>query len=242
MKSLIICGIFYRRDNSNCPDEVLTEGEAGVQSVESATATGPENEQRIVTPPDSLVAQEINSIVNRDCMASTSSSSSSCSSGVASKVHLQAPKAKRFTPVAKQKNDLNEKILSMLQQEENRPIESDDELDLSFAAYAKRMRLFLTNEQKEDVMQQVHGVISTAINNARAGLRVTARAPVIQNNVQNLVQGPPAHPTLPPPPLTAATTQPIQSQQSNVAAPFYIHGPTSMSYEVEQSDYTLKDL
>ena len=54
----------------------------------------------------------------------------------------------------------------MLQQEENRPVESDDELDLSFAAYAKRMRLFLTNEQKEDVMQEVHGVISTAINNA----------------------------------------------------------------------------
>ena len=94
-------------------------------------------------------------------MASTSSSSSSCSSGVASKVHLQAPKAKRFTPAAKQKNDLNEKILSMLQQEENRPVESDDELDLSFAAYAKQMRLFLTNEQKEDVMQEVHGVIST---------------------------------------------------------------------------------
>ena len=137
MKSLIICGIFYRCDNSNCPDEVLTEGEAGVQSVESATATGPENEQRIVPPLDSLVAQEINSIVNRDCMSSTSSSSSSCSSGVASKVHLQAPKAKRFTPAAKQKNDLNEKILSMLQQEENRPVESDDKLDLSFAAYAK---------------------------------------------------------------------------------------------------------
>ena len=39
----------------NCPDEVLTEGEAGVQSVESAAV--PENEQRIVTPPDSLVAQ-----------------------------------------------------------------------------------------------------------------------------------------------------------------------------------------
>ena len=240
MKALIICGIFYRHDNSNCPDEVLIEGEGGVQSVESAAV--PENEQRIVTPPDSLVAQEINSIVNRDCMASTSSSSSSCSSGVASKVHLQAPKAKRFTPAAKQKNDLNEKILSMLQQEENRPVESDDELDLSFAAYAKRMRLFLTNEQKEDVMQEVHGVISTAINNARAGLRVTTRPPVIQNNVQNLVQGPPAHPTPPPPPLTAATTQPIQSQQSNVAAPFYIHGPTSMAYEVEQNDYTLKDL
>ena len=135
MKALIICGIFYRRDNSNCPDEVLIEGEGGVQSVESAAV--PENEQRIVTPPDSLVAQEINSIVNHDCMASTSSSSSSCSSGVASKVHLQAPKAKHFTPAAKQKNDLNEKILSMLQQEENRPVESDDELDLSFAAYAK---------------------------------------------------------------------------------------------------------
>ena len=100
MKWLIICGIFYRRDNSNCPDEVLAEGEAGVQSVESAVV--PENEQRIVTPLDSLVAQEINNIVNHDCMASTSSSSSSCSSGVASKVHLQAPKAKRFTPAAKQ--------------------------------------------------------------------------------------------------------------------------------------------
>ena len=71
----------------------------------------------------------------------------------------------------------------MLQQEENRPVESDDELDLSFAAYAKRMRLFLTNEQKEDVMQEVYGVISTAINNARAGLGVTTRPPVIQNNV-----------------------------------------------------------
>ena len=103
------------------------------------------------------------------------------------------------------------------------------------------MRLFLTNEQK-DVMQEVHGVISTAINNAQAGLKVTTRPPGIQNIVQNLVQGPPAHPTPAPPPLIAATTQPMQSQQSNVADPFYIHGPTSMAYEVEQNDYTLKDL
>ena len=134
MKWLIISGIFYRHDNSNCPDKVLTEGEVGVQSVELAAV--PENGQ-IVAPLDSLVAGEINSKVNCDCMGSTSSSSSSCSSDVASKVHLQAPKAKCFMPAAKQKNDLNEKILSMLQQEENRPVESDDELDLTFAAYAK---------------------------------------------------------------------------------------------------------
>ena len=97
-------------------------------------------------------------------MAASSSSSSSSGSGLASKIHLQAPKAKRFTPATKQKNDLNEKILCMLQQEENHPIETDDELDLTFAAYAKRMRLFLSNEQKEDVMQQVNNVITQGIN------------------------------------------------------------------------------
>ena len=171
------------------------------------------------------------------------SSSSSSGSGLASKVHLQAPKAKRFTPATKQKNDLNEKILCMLQQEENRPIEQDDELDLMFAGYAKRMRLFLSNEQKEDVMQQVHNVITQGINNARAGMPVLQRAPVppairvqeqasnvMQSNMQNLG---------PPPPTAAApsTIQPGQQQQ-----PFYMAGPTSMQYELQDSTYNLKDL
>ena len=77
---------------------------AGVEQIEDATL------ETITTPTDDQVAIEIDAIVNPTSLTSTSSStpsatastSLSSSSGMALKVHLEAPKSKRYTPPAKQ--------------------------------------------------------------------------------------------------------------------------------------------
>ena len=59
----------------------------------------------ITTPPDDQVAREIDVIVNprrsSTTSSATASTSTSSSSGMALKVLLQAPEAKRYTPADK---------------------------------------------------------------------------------------------------------------------------------------------
>ena len=83
------------RHKSNCPDveeeqvganedQQVDESTAGVEQVEDASET-------VTTPPDSLVAREIDAILNpkkSNSNSAASSSSSSSSEGMASRVHL----------------------------------------------------------------------------------------------------------------------------------------------------------
>ena len=82
---------------------------------------------------------EIDAIVNPTKSTATPFTSTK---GMASKVHLQAPKAKRYTPAVQQCNVLTNSVISKFQQEQKELLE-EDELDLSFGSYAKHMRTFL---------------------------------------------------------------------------------------------------
>ena len=147
---------------------------AGVEQVEDATT------DTITTPSDDQVAREIDAIVNPRSSSSTpsatASTSSSSSSGMASKVHLQAPKSKRYTPAAKQQKELTATILEAFKNESQRLADDKDKLDLSFAGYAKHMRLFLPNDQKEELNTEIGNLVSTAIRNVKAGMAVIQKA------------------------------------------------------------------
>ena len=96
---------------------------------------------------------------------------------MASKVHLQVPKSKRYTPAAKQRQELTATMLEAFKNESQKLADDEDELDLSFAGYAKRLRLFLTNDQKEELNTEIGNLVSTAIRNVKAGMPVLQKAP-----------------------------------------------------------------
>ena len=169
---------------------------------------------------------------------------------MASKVHLQAPKAKRYTPAAKQRHELTTTMLEAFKAESQKLVDDEDELDLSFAGYAKRMRLFLTNDQKEELNTEIGTLVSNAIRNVKAGMPLLQKAPVYRptpmvlptSNMQNHQQGVESRSLveLPQPPQLQPVphVQQGQPQQDNVpstGASFYIAGPTSMNYELTRN-------
>ena len=126
--------------------------------------------------------------------------------------------------------------------------DDEDELDLIFAGYAKRIRLFLTNDQKEELNTEFGNLVSTAIRNVKAGMPVLQKAPVyrqalavqVTSNMQNHQQPVEPHPLvdLPQPPQLQQVPQQVQAQLDNVAAAggaFYIHGLTSMNCEMTRN-------
>ena len=212
--------------------------------------------ETITRPPDDLVAREIDAIVNPKKSSSTQiavASTSSASSGIASKVHLQAPKSKRYTPAAKQRQELTATMLEAFQNETKKLADEEDELDLSFAGYAKRMRIFLSSEQKEELNTEIGNPVSNAIKNAKAGMPVLQKSPVYRypqmgqgtSNLQNIQNQQPVIGTrqlsdLPQPPelqpVPHVQQGPEEHQQQNgPTGSFYIQGPTSMNYEVGRS-------
>ena len=147
------------------------ENEAGVQAVSEAG-----DKDEITTPPDNIIAQEIQAIEISKCKSKASTSSSS-SNIKASRVHIQDPKAKRLTPAAKMHEELNMSLLSLMQkdQESENPVE--DEIDLAFASIATRMRIHMNRDQREDLIQEIEKVTTNAINNVRKGIPVLQPAP-----------------------------------------------------------------
>ena len=135
-----------------------------------------------------------------------------------SRLHIQKPKAKHLTEAAKQCQELTTSFISLLQKEQERDFQQDDEVDATFAALANRMRKHLNPDQLEDVLQEVNRVVTQVINNVRSGMPavcqyVTPPPPPLQP-VQNLIplpqdqQGPPA--------MTAA---PSVQQATHIPAP-----------------------
>ena len=243
--------IYRRGTNCNFDDD---EDQLGTVHVEDdAVVTQSDPNKVVVTPPDYMVAAEIDAIVNPAVPSATPSTSTE---GMASKVHLQAPRAKRYTPAAQQRNELTNTMIQMFQQEQKKLLEEDDELDLSFAAYAKRMRTFLDQNQREEVLQQIGQLINTAVNNVRSGMPVLQKNPQVFSrpcaatpiamNVSSNMQNNPV------PPLQQQNN-PLMSQQMQVPndqerqqqqqmmnpggdnSSFYIPGPTSMNYEAGNS-------
>ena len=158
-KSAIACRSHSNfKDNDKSTAEDVATG-AGVENIQDV-------DEEIVTPPDELVAVEIDAIENPP----KPSSSSSSSSVGPSRLHIQKPRAKKMTETAKQRQEMHSSFLQILQRDQERELRPDDEIDSSFFGFANRMRLHLNQDQKEDVIQEINRVVTQAINNVRAGL------------------------------------------------------------------------
>ena len=91
-------------------------------------------DEEITMPPDNVIAREMQAIeISNKTKASSSSSSSNIK---ASRVHIQEPKAKRLTPAAKMKQEVNQSLLSLLQKDQEWEDAVEDEIDLAFASMA----------------------------------------------------------------------------------------------------------
>ena len=131
-------------------------------------------------------------MANDGAVAGTSSDTSIAGP---SRLHIQKPRAKHLTEAAKQRQELTTSFISLLQKEQERDFQPDDEVDSTFAGLANRMRKHFNPDQMEDVLQELNRVVTEAINNVRAGLNpvrmyTPAQPPHLQP-VPNIIQGPP---------------------------------------------------
>ena len=208
---VIICRkiSYLCRSHSNFEEEENSESEdlassASVEQVRDA-------DEEIVTPPDNLVAVEIDAIENR---ATASKSNSSTSSKVGTPgVHIQKPRAKKMTETARQRQEMHTSFLNILQRDQERELRADDEIDSSFFGYASRMRLHLNQDQREDVLQEINKIVTEAINNVRAGLPVINRAPMFVPPVPPLQQQPQQMQQMAHPPMQTPAMQQMPNPQ-----------------------------
>ena len=222
------------------------ENEAGVQAVSEAG-----DKDEITTPPDNIIAKEIQAIELSKCKSKASTSSSNIK---ASRVHIQDPKAKRLAPAAKMREELNMSLLSLMQKDQECENPVEDEIDLAFASIAIQMRIHMNRDQREDLIQEIEKLTTNAINNVQKGVPVFQPVPGLRGppgfivpmtspppNVQNAM---PAAVNLPDPPALQMQPQVVQhpgnevlgqSSEGAVSGTFY----TDISYNTPgQYDYT----
>ena len=84
------------------------------------------------------------------------------------------------------RDQVTNEMLSLIKDANKHANEEDDELDLSFASMAKRMRKNLNEKQREKVLSGIQKLVSSAIENAEAGLPVIPPPPP-QNMLQPIL-------------------------------------------------------
>ena len=84
-------------------------------------------------------------------------------------VHLQDSRKLCLTPVARQRQEIQNTMLYYIQRTATDADGSDDELDLVFSSMAKHMRLHLSKTQKEQVLFKIQNVVGECINNVLEG-------------------------------------------------------------------------
>ena len=107
----------------------------------------------------------------------TPSTSSTATASVSSKmklnIHLQDTTQKfRATAASRRRDQVTNEMLSLIKDANKHANEEEDELDLLFASMAKRMRKNLNEKQWEKVLSGIQKLVSSAIENAEAGLPV----------------------------------------------------------------------
>ena len=152
------------RRESNCSDDETNNNvagnvhnEAGVQQVSQVA-----EDEEITTPPDNVIAREMQ-VIEISNKTKASSSSSSSSNIKASRVHIQEPKAKRLTLAAKMKQEVNQSLLSLLQKDQEWEDAVEDEIDLAFASMATHMRIHMNTDQREDLIQELEKLTTTQL-------------------------------------------------------------------------------
>ena len=204
--------IYSRTSNCDSSDDEQEEDGVGVQNEEPIDDADPE--ATVVTPPDHLIAVELTET------PSSSTSASSLNTQAKSKKNAVSLKENskriRLTPAAKRREEMTEKIFTMLEKEtmqQQLDETPDNEYEMAFVSMAKRINNLLNNRQKERVLQEVQQVVTQAINRyldeEEASRRPTVPPPNLTpqyNPEQGLsfrqqLQGIPN----PPPPLVSAT-------------------------------------
>ena len=171
-------------------------------------------DETIVTPPDEIVAREMQDIEDarakgtkggpsKNVVASTAGASSS--SNIKMNIHLQDSSAKyRQTPAARKREQMNDAMFSLVKETHKQLLnenEEDDALDLSFSSMAKRMRTNLNDKQIEKVHIAIQTLVNTAIDNAEIGLPVVPRPPNLLQPIRNQTPPPPQNNMGPPAPI-----------------------------------------
>ena len=73
-----------------------------------------------------------------------------------------------MTPAAKKREEMTEKMYKLIEKEVKKDVEEvEDEYEYAFISQAKRANNYLTNDQKEDLLQDVEEAVRQTINKAR---------------------------------------------------------------------------
>ena len=110
-------------------------------------------------------------------------------------------KRSRMSPAAKKREEMTEKMYNLIEKEVKKDVEEvEDEYEYAFISLAKCANKYLTNDQKEDLLQDVEEAVRQAINKARGRDKrsqpAAAPPPPAQAN----------YVSQPPPPLVNAAT------------------------------------
>ena len=111
-------------------------------------------------------------------------------------------KRSRMTHAAKKQEEMTEKMYKLIEKEVKKDVEEvEDEYEYAFISLAKCANKYLTNDQKEDLLQDVEEAVCQAINKAHGrdkksqGAAAAPPPPAQANDVSQ-----------PPPPLVNAAT------------------------------------
>ena len=133
----------------------------------------------------------------------STSTSTTSSSRMKLNIHLQDTTQKfRATAASRRREEVTREMLSLIEDTKKQQAEEDDELDLSFASMAKRMRKNLNDKQREKVLSSIQKLVSSAIENAEVGLPVVPPPPNLFQPIHNCIPTPQNYgiPQGPPPP------------------------------------------
>ena len=115
-------------------------------------------------------------------------------------------KRSRMTPAAKKREEMMEKMFSLIEKEVKKDVEEvQDEYEFALLSLAKCANKYLTNDQKEDLLQDVEGAICQAINKACGREKRSQPAAAPFPPQANYVSQPP------PPLVNAANLQPTMN-------------------------------
>ena len=110
--------------------------------------------------------------------STSATATASASSKMKLNIHLQDTTQKfRATAASRRRDQVTNEMLSLIKDANKHANEEDDELDLAFASMAKRMRKNLNEKQREKVLSGIQKLVSSAIENAEAGLPVIPPPP-----------------------------------------------------------------
>ena len=215
---------YFCRRETNCDDEEdttvsVSAGDDGVEAVEDIST------ESVTTPPDNLVAEEIQHneefalFQKKQNTGKPQPSTSTSTTSISSKVHLQdISKNSRLNPAAKQRMAMQSAMLSMFEKSQLKMSEDpEDDLDLSFASIAMRMRRNFDLLQREQIYVEIMNIMNEAIRNKAQGTPLIVpkigiaehmeKMQQLQIQLQQQNQQQQTAPVPPPPPMQHASGQ-----------------------------------